>query len=39
MYAAVRPRIAIPMHGEPRHLEAHRKLARAAGVKEVAVDP
>jgi len=35
MYAAVRPRIAIPMHGEARHLEAHRKLARAAGVKEV----
>jgi ribonuclease J len=35
MYAAVKPRIAVPMHGEPRHLEAHRKLARAAGVKEV----
>jgi ribonuclease J len=35
MYAAVRPRIAIPMHGEARHLEAHRKLARTAGVKEV----
>jgi ribonuclease J len=35
MYAAIRPRIAIPMHGEARHLEAHRKLARAAGVKEV----
>jgi ribonuclease J len=35
MYAAVRPRIAIPMHGEARHLEAHRRLARSAGVKEV----
>jgi ribonuclease J len=35
MYAAVRPRIAIPMHGEARHLEAHRKLAREAGIKEV----
>jgi ribonuclease J len=35
MYTAVRPRIAIPMHGEPRHLEAHRKLARSAGVKDV----
>jgi ribonuclease J len=35
MYKAVRPRIAVPMHGEPRHLEAHRKLARTAGVKEV----
>jgi ribonuclease J len=35
MYAAVKPHIAVPMHGEPRHLEAHAKLARAAGVKEV----
>jgi ribonuclease J len=35
MYAAIRPRIAVPMHGEPRHLEAHRKLARSVGVKEV----
>ncbi len=35
MYAAIRPRIAIPMHGEPRHLEAHRKLARSAGIQEV----
>jgi ribonuclease J len=35
MYAAVKPRLAIPMHGESRHLEAHRKLARAAGVKTV----
>jgi ribonuclease J len=35
MYAAIKPRIAIPMHGEPRHLEAHRKLARSAGVREV----
>jgi ribonuclease J len=35
MYAAIKPRLAIPMHGEPRHLEAHRKLAREAGVREV----
>jgi ribonuclease J len=35
MYAAIRPRIAIPMHGEARHLTAHVKLARAAGVREV----
>jgi ribonuclease J len=35
MYAAVRPRIAIPMHGEARHLAAHARLARSAGVKEV----
>jgi ribonuclease J len=35
MYAAVRPRVAIPMHGEPRHLAEHAKLARAAGVDNV----
>jgi ribonuclease J len=35
MYAAVKPRIAVPMHGEARHLEANARLARAAGVKEV----
>jgi ribonuclease J len=35
MYAAVKPRIAIPMHGEARHLEVHRKLARSAGVENV----
>ena len=35
MYGWVRPRIAIPMHGEPRHLAAHAKLAKAAGVGQV----
>jgi ribonuclease J len=35
MYGWVRPRVAIPMHGEARHLAEHAKLARAAGVKEV----
>jgi ribonuclease J len=35
MYAAVKPRAAIPMHGEARHLAEHAKLARAVGVKEV----
>ena len=35
MYAWVRPRIAIPMHGEARHLSEHAKLARAAGVGQV----
>src|SRR6516225_3715905 len=35
MYAWVRPRLAIPVHGEARHLAAHAKLARAAGVGEV----
>jgi ribonuclease J len=35
MYSWVRPRIAIPMHGEARHLAEHAKLARSAGVPEV----
>ena len=35
MYHWVRPRVAIPMHGEARHLTEHAKLARAAGVGEV----
>jgi ribonuclease J len=35
MYAWLRPRMAIPVHGEARHLAAHAKLARAAGVGEV----
>ena len=35
MYGWVKPRIAIPMHGEARHLAEHAKLARAAGVQEV----
>jgi ribonuclease J len=32
MYAWLKPRVAIPMHGEPRHLREHLRLARAAGV-------
>lgn len=35
IYGWVKPRIAIPMHGEARHLAEHAKLARAAGVPEV----
>lgn len=37
LYAWTRPRIAVPMHGEPRHLKAHAELAREAGVPEVQV--
>lgn len=37
LYAWTRPRIAVPMHGEPRHLKAHAELAREAGVAEVQV--
>ncbi|MGE3065417.1 MAG: ribonuclease J, partial [Hyphomicrobiaceae bacterium] len=35
MYGWVRPRVAVPMHGEARHLEAHAQLARKAGVEKV----
>jgi ribonuclease J len=35
MYRWVRPKIAIPVHGEALHLAEHAKLARAIGVKEV----
>jgi ribonuclease J len=35
LYGWVKPNIAIPMHGEGRHLEAHAKLAERLGVKEV----
>jgi ribonuclease J len=37
MYGWVKPRIAIPMHGEARHLAAHAALATAAGVPDVLV--
>ncbi len=35
MYRWVRPRVAIPVHGEALHLAEHAKLARAVGVPEV----
>jgi ribonuclease J len=35
LYRWVRPKIAIPMHGEGRHLEAHARLAEKLGVSEV----
>ena len=34
MYAWLRPKIVVPMHGEARHLKEHAKLARACGVAE-----
>ena len=37
MYDWVKPRTAIPMHGEARHMAAHAKLAREAGVPNVLV--
>ncbi len=36
LYEWLRPRAAVPMHGEPRHLEAHAAFARAQGVEHVA---
>jgi ribonuclease J len=35
LYGWVKPGIAIPMHGEGRHLEAHAKLAESLGVAQV----
>lgn len=35
LYRWVKPDIAIPMHGEGRHLEAHAKLAERLGINEV----
>jgi len=35
MYEWIRPRIAVPAHGEAQHLRAHAELARELGVGEV----
>src|SRR5438309_11110166 len=37
MYQMIRPRIAIPVHGEARHLAAHAELARTCQVYEALV--
>jgi ribonuclease J len=37
MYRLARPRIAVPVHGEFRHLQEHARFARAAGVGQVVV--
>lgn len=37
LYKWIRPRMAIPMHGEARHLTAHAELARELGVPDVQV--
>lgn len=34
MYRWLRPRIAVPVHGEARHLHAHQRLAQQLGVPE-----
>ncbi len=33
MYELIRPKICIPVHGEPVHIHEHAKLARANGIK------
>jgi ribonuclease J len=35
MYRWIKPRIAVPVHGELRHLHAHARLAREMGVPQV----
>lgn len=35
MYDWLRPSIAVPVHGEPRHLLAHAEFARSKGVRDV----
>ncbi|MBL8659992.1 MAG: ribonuclease J [Rhodospirillales bacterium] len=35
MYAMVRPRLAVPVHGELRHMLAHAAIARECGAEEV----
>ena len=37
MYGFVRPRFAIPVHGTNEHMEAHARIAMAAGVEGVAI--
>jgi len=37
MYRWIRPRIAVPVHGEARHLIAHARFAEAQGVKRTLV--
>ena len=37
MYEAVKPEVAVPVHGEPLHLSLHAKFAREQGVREVVV--
>lgn len=38
MYQAIKPEVAIPVHGELRHLAEHARLARACQVKETVVN-
>ncbi|WP_299441119.1 ribonuclease J [uncultured Rhodospira sp.] len=37
MYRLVRPRVAVPVHGEAMHLREHARVARACGTRHVAI--
>jgi ribonuclease J len=37
MYQYIRPRVLVPMHGEPRHLRAHANFAKSKGIKETLI--
>ncbi len=37
MYEWVRPKLLVPMHGEPRHLRAHAHFAQAQGIGETLI--
>src|SRR5690606_7482403 len=37
MYELIRPRFAIPVHGEDHHLAAHADIARSSGVEQVSL--
>jgi ribonuclease J len=38
LYRLVKPRVAVPVHGERRHLEAHAELAREMGAETVLLE-
>ncbi|MFT8242744.1 ribonuclease J [Roseomonas sp. BN140053] len=38
LYALVRPRFSVPVHGEWRHLEQHASLAREAGAEPILIE-
>ncbi len=37
LYAWLKPKLVVPMHGEPRHMQEHAKLAKDVGVPETHV--
>ena len=37
LYGLLKPRALVPMHGEPRHLYAHAKFAKANGIKDTLI--